>query len=142
MESGKEAVDYFEMMKRLNYIKSHGSFKYHDLDYSKFFYYIIKTVIVIGFDTMTKKRIENKRNDIKFKENLVTSYENEVKEIKSKIELIQDIKSQVEMGKTTGERRQMANKDNECKEKENDQKLIETVIFYIILFFYYRCDSI
>ena len=46
------------------------------------------------------------------------------------------------MGKTTGERRQMANKDNECKEKENDQKLIETVIFYIILFFYYRCDSI
>jgi len=134
LESEKESVNYFEMMKRLNLIKAQGNFRYGDPDYINFFIFIIKIVITIAFDTLTNKRIENKKIDIAIKEKLISNYENEIKEIKSKIELIEEIKAQVEMNKTQGERRQMASKDNEAKERENDQKLIETVI--IIYYFY------
>jgi len=134
LESEKESVNYFEMMKRLNLIKAQGNFRHGDPDYINFFIFIIKIVITIAFDTLTNKRIENKKIDIAIKEKLISNYENEIKEIKSKIELIEEIKAQVEMNKTQGERRQMASKDNEAKERENDQKLIETVI--IIYYFY------
>lgn len=116
------------MMKRLNNIKAQGIAKKNDPDYTNFFYLLIKIVIVIAFSTLTKKRIENKKNDIDIKEKIVTNYENEIKEIKSKIELIEDIKSNLEMGKTQQERREMAKKDNDNKDKENDQKLIDNVI--------------
>jgi len=130
LESQKEAINYFEMMNRLKAIKAQGHFYKHDRHHIKLFYFLIKIVIVIAFDTMTKKRIENKQIDIDTKEMQITNWENEIKEIKSKIELILDIKSNVEMGKTSGERRQMAKKENDTKDIDKDQSLIDMMKFH------------
>lgn len=120
------------MMKRLNAIKLQGHINSSENQYKLFFKFMIKIVIIIGFDQMTRKRIENKKGDIDFKKKTVTRFENENKEIQSKIDLIDQIKENLEMNQNLGERRQLANRDSESKEKDNEQKLLDSVriIFY------------
>ncbi len=128
MEADEKPINYFSMMKRLNLIKEQGLLKKFDPDFKHFFLYIFKTVILIGYDTLTKKRKENKKIDISLKESQITDWKSEIREIESKMGLIQQIKENIKMKKTKEQRRQMAS-DDENKEKENDIKLIETVSF-------------